>query len=344
MNKKGKFIFAIFLLLFTSFSAFAQSVEDAEEIDESVEKENILDESPSLKDAKTLDAKKQRDSYPATFETDLTIMAVYPWGAVLEVGETLDVALLRFKNPLTHSNSLKFRGAVKITPITLEADFKSTLTPISFLQFFVGSGLGSGWSFGRYHGFAMNIDRGDGISKKVAINMKDFFFNIRFGATFQFDLGALIDNKWAHLVFLSDQGFKYFGAVNMTMYDSWIYAEDYGENRNSWLYTARYVLGYQMPLPLSFIGIQIETEKKLYKIPENKADWGDDLMYAYITPIIAFKATKYLNILIATQFFTRKNYIYDVNTFYEHNRVQSGKNHYLEFYRMAISCEFTFKH
>jgi len=291
------------------------------------------------------DAKKQeRQTHPATFETDLTLMPVYPWGFVLEVGETLTVPILRFNNPLTHTNALKFRGGIKVTPVTLEADFKTTLTPIAFLQFFFGAGIGSGWSFSRFHGFAKNVDDGTGKSKKIPINMKDFFFNTRFGMTFQFDLGAVIDHPWAHVVFLSDQGFKYFGAANMTNRDSWVYSEDYGESRNSWLYTSRYVIGYQMPIPLSFVGLQVELEKKLYNDPPNKQMWGDDLMYAYITPIIAFTATDYLNIIIATQLFTRKNYEKSVDTFYENNSVKQGAPLYVEFYRLAISCSFTFKH
>lgn len=288
--------------------------------------------------------KPERRSFSANLETDLTLTALYPWGGVLEAGETIDVALLRFTSPLTSMNGLKFRGSIKVTPITLEADFKTTFTPIAFLQFFGGAGIGSGWSFSKFHGFAKNVDDGTGKSRIIPINMKDFFFSTRFGMTLQFDLGAILKNDWTHVLFLSDQGFKYFGAGNMTSRDSWVYAQDYGESRNSWIYASRYILGYQMPIPLSFVGLQVELEKKLYTDPPNKQQWGDDLMYAYITPIIAFTATRYLNIVVATQFFTRKNYEHSVDTFYENNFVKRSVPQYIEFYRLAISCVFTFKH
>ena len=317
------------LFIITSFHAFSQ-----EEANESKH-----EQTPQLGIPKV-----EKNSYPSTFQTDLTLMALYPWGFVIDLGETLEVPLLRFSNPLTHSNSLKFRAGINFTPVTLEADFKATFTPIAFLQFYAGSGIGTGWSFSKFHGFSKNVDDGSGKSKKIAVNGKDFFFNTRFGTKLQFDLGALLHNKWSHVVLLMDQGFKYFGAANMTSHDSWVYRNDYGENRNSWIYTASYTIGYLMPIPLRFIGILIETEKKLYRDPSNKNNWGDQYMYAYITPIMIFEATEYLNIAISPQFFTRKNYIHPMDTFYEKNTVNEKKTHYIEFYRIAISCVFSFKH
>ncbi|MGP1437748.1 MAG: hypothetical protein ACTTKH_01605 [Treponema sp.] len=323
-------------LIFISFNAFSQeSDEDVPNNIQKIEETNLNEEQTKIKEIKT---------HPATFETDLSLMLLYPWGFVFDLSETLEVPLLRFNNPLTHSNSLKLKAGINLTPITIEADFKATFTPIAFLQLYAGSGIGTGWSFSKFHGFAKNIDDGTGKSKKIPINGKDFFFNTKFGARLQFDLGVLFKHKWSHVVLLMEQGFKYFGAANMTSHDSWVYKEDYGESRNSWLYTASYTIGYVMPIFLRFVGLQIETEKKLYTDPSNKEDWGDQYMYAYITPIIAFEATKYLTIAISPQFFTRKNYIYSVDNFYEKNKVDDSKPHYIEFYRIAIACMFNFKH
>jgi|GEM_PF-292676 len=347
-----KILLALFLIA-TMFPLFSQEdvgIEEAETKENAI-MENTNEVNPLTpkvesdeKDNEVQTKKEERATYPTNFATDLTLMALYPWGFVLEIGETCEVPILRFSNSLTHNNSLKFRAALKLTPVTFESDFKATFTPIAFLQFFGGAGMGTGWSFSRFHGFAKNVDDGEGKSKKIPINGKDFFFNVRFGVTFQFDLGALIDNKWAHVVFVTDQGFKYFGAANMTSKDSWVYTDDYGENRNSWLYTAKYLIGYQMPISLAFIGVQIESEKKLYTDPPNKEAWGDNYIYSYVTPIIAFKATEYLNILIAPQFFTRKNYFWSNDTFYEKNFLDKKAPKYLEFYRIAISANFTFKH
>jgi len=324
----------IIFFIVISFNIFSQEV-----IEESKQEET----SQTVAKEKDI-VKKEPKTYPSTFQTDLSLMALYPWGFVVDLSETLEVPILQFNNPLTHSNSLKFRAGINLTPVTLEADFKATFTPIAFLQFFAGSGIGTGWSFSRFNGFAKNIDDGTGKSKKVPINGKDFFFNMRFGTRLQFDLGEVLHNKWSHVVLVVEQGFKYFGAANMTSHDSWVYKEDYGESRNSWIYTATYIIGYQMPIVLSFIGLQIETEKKLYTDPSNKNSWGDQYMYAYITPIVAFEATKYLSIIISPQFFTRKNYTLPVDTFYEKNTVDSKKPQYVEFYRIAIGCMFNFKH
>lgn len=330
-----KLLIAIFFIII-SFNVFSQ-----ENFNEEKEKVRISESDVQKIEKEPI---KQGKTYPASFQTDLSLMALYPWGFVFDLSESLEVPILRFNNPLTHSNSLKFKAGVNLTPVTLEADFKATFTPIAFFQVFAGSGIGTGWSFSRFHGFAKNIDDGSGKSKKIAINGKDFFFNTRFGTRLQFDLGEVIHNKWSHVVFVMEQGFKYFGAANMTSHDSWVYKEDYGETRNSWLYVASYTIGYQFPSIVSFVGIMIETEKKLYTDPNNKTDWGDQYMYAYITPILAFEATKYLNIVISPQFFTRKNYIHPVDTFYEKNDVDAKKPQYVEFYRIAIACVFSFKH
>lgn len=340
-----KILIFIFLIII-SFNIFSQEALDSTDQIKAIEKsEEITNTSQILESKKEKNVtSKEQKTYPATFQTDLSLMALYPWGFVIDLGETLEVPLLRFNNPLTHSNSLKLRLGANLTPVTFEMDFKATFTPIAFLQFYAGSGIGTGWSFSRFHGFAKNIDDGLGNSKKIAINGKDFFFNLRFGGRLQFDLGAVLNNKWSHIVFVMEQGAKYFGAANMTSYDSWVYKEDYGESRNSWIYTANYIIGYQFPAIVSFIGLQIETEKKLYTEPSNKNDWGDQYMYAYITPILAFEATKYLNIVISPQFFTRKNYTKSVDTFYEKNTVNTKKPQYVEFYRIAIACLFNFKH
>ena len=321
MQKK---LLIIFFLIITSFNVFSQELTDTK-----IEEKEI---------------KKDRKTYPATLKTDLSLMALYPWGFVIDLGETLEAHLLRFNNPLTHSNGVNFRLGINLTPVSLESDFKVTFTPIAFFQFYAGSGIGTGWSFSHFHGFAKNIDDGNGMSKKIAINGKDFFFNFRLGTRFQFDLEAILHNKWSHVILVTEQGIKYFGASNMTSYDSWVYKEDYGESRNSHVYTASYIIGYQFPAIVSFIGLQIETEKKLYTEPANKSSWGDQYMYAYITPILVFEATKYLNIIISPQFFTRKNYTKPIETFYEKNTVNPKKPHYVEFYRIAIGCIFNFKH
>lgn len=327
----------VIIFIFASFNVFSQEEGSEKKEDEVKVPQNTVQKT----EKKTL---KEPTTYSASFQTDLSLMALYPWGFVIDLSETLEVPLLRFNNPLTHSNSLKFKAGINLTPVTLEADFKATFTPIAFFQVYAGSGVGTGWSFSRFHGFAKNIDDGSGKSKKIAINGKDFFFNMRFGGRLQFDLGAALHDKWTHVILFMEQGFKYFGAANMTSHDSWVYKEDYGESRNSWLYTASYTIGYLMPTPLRFIGLQIETEKKLYQDPSNKASWGDQYMYAYITPIIIFEATKYLNIAITPQFFTRKNYTKSVDTFYEKNTVNEKRPQYLEFYRIAIACVFTFQH
>ena len=332
-NLKIKALVFIFLIII-SFSAFSQDVSEEK-------KEKKIDNTQTIGLEKDLPKIK---TYTASFQTDLSLMALYPWGFVIDLGETLEIPILRFDNPLTHFNSLNFRAGANLTPVSFEMDFKATFTPIAFFQLYAGSGIGTGWSFGRFHGFAKNVDDGNGKSKKIAINGKDFFFNTRFGTRLQFDLEAIFHNKWSHVVFVMEQGFKYFGAANMTSHDSWVYKEDYGESRNSWLYTANYTIGYRFPSVVNFIGLQIETEKKLYTEPSNKTNWGDQYMYAYITPILAFQATDYLNIIISPQFFTRKNYTKPVDTFYENNTVDKKKPHYVEFYRIAIGCMFNFRH
>lgn len=317
MKKKLSICFYIF----TALSFFAQ-------------------EAASIKD----NSEKQADKNAVKFTTKISVTAVYPWAGLLEIAEEVKVPVLNLDNPLTKDNNLTTKFALILTPVTLESDFSVSFTPVAFLKFYAGGGIGSGWKLNKFHGFSKNINNGN-LSEKEDIKFKDFFFSNKFGGVFQFDLGAVIDNKWAHVVTLVDQGVSYMGSANMTPAESWFYRDDDGENRNGWTYKAAYVLGYQMPIPMDLIGIQIETEKKLYK-NEKKHLWGDNLMKITLTPLMDFKVTEYFHILLFAQWHTVKNYIYangERNSFYELNTINSGKKQNLKFKRAGFTLNFSIK-
>lgn len=290
----------------------------------------------------TDEAKKQEEK--TKFTTNISFTAVYPWAGVITVEEAVKIPVLNFDNPLMRSNNLSFKLSVSISPVTLESDFNVSLTPIAFFKLYAGGGIGSGWQLKNFHGFSKNINDG-GLSKKEDFKFKEFFFSTKFGGIFQFDLGAVVKNDWAHVVVLAEHGVSYRGAANTTDSVSWTYRDDSGENRNSWKYKASYILGYQMPIPMDLIGVQLETEKKLYK-NKNKHLWGDDMMKITFTPIMDFKITEYFHILLFAQWHTVKNYIYangKRNSFYELNTINPAKRKNFKFKRAGFTLNFSLK-
>lgn len=296
-------------------------------------------------DKETAIPEKKADISPVKFSTDISFTAVYPWAALITIEEAVKIPVLNFDNPLTSRNNLTMKFGLTLSPVTLESEFNVIFTPVAFLELYAGGGIGSGWQLKNFHGFSKNINDG-GLSKKEDIKFKDFFFTTKFGGVFQFDIGVFTNSDWAHVVTRIEQSAAYMGAANMTEMDSWTYLDDDGENRNSWTYKASYFLGYQMPIPMQLIGIQVETGKKLYSKPENKHLWGDDMINVTLTPLISFKVTDYFNINLFAQWHTVKNYIYadgSKKSFYERNTINPDKKQDFKFKRAGFSLSFSIK-
>jgi len=272
------------------------------------------------------------------YTTHINLAIAWPMEGKLNVSESFKVPALNFNNALMRGNNVTFKLGADITPITLEGKFDITWTPIAFLELYGGASIGSGWTLKQWHGLSFNTEE-NGKTAIVPINFKKAFYTANLGGALQFDLGAVIPSDWTHIVFRIDEYFMYKGVSATGPYDSWIFQNDAGENRNGWTYYGTYVLGYQMPLPVNLIAFRVETEKTFFKLPSgiDKAAWGENRYTVTFTPIVSFKAAEALTIMLLAQWKTVHNYsASDLELFYQNRKIDKNKADKIIFKRVGI--------
>ncbi len=284
------------------------------------------------------------------YSTNIDAAFAFPLEAIGTVTEVFKVPAMRFDSPLMRDNNITFTIGAALSPVTLEGILSVIWTPVAFLELYTNANVGSGWSLKNnppMHGLSLNKDNH---SKSLIepVNFTRTFYSVQFGGAFQFDLGALIRHKWAHLVLRIDQFGTYKGVTRTDNLTSWVWKNDAGENRNGLRYNGEYVLGYKMPIDMNFIGMRVETEKTFFTVPDglDKSDWGEDRMKVVFGPLVSFKLTKDLSLLLLAQWQTRHPYssAYDEETFYQKKLVNKNEAETVVFKRVALTLTYTIKH
>jgi len=299
----------------------------------------------------SLFAQEQEDKEEAQtgvkYTTRITTVLTWPWGAQVGVTEVFKIPVLNFDNPLTRGNNITFKLGAELTPITLEGKFDIVWTPIAFLELYGGGGIGSGWSIKKLHGLSLNTFNVFGKTIKQPVNFTKAFYTAHVGGALQFDLGAIIPTDWTHIVFRIDQYFRYRALTGTNPYSSWTFQNDAGRNRNGLTYYGTYLLGYQMPLPLNLIALNVETAKKFFKVPANsrKSDWGEDRYNVAFGPIMSFKAHDVFTILLFAQWETSHVYISNDETlFYQKRLIDTSKMDKVIFKRVGVIFDIVIPH
>lgn len=278
------------------------------------------------------------------YTTHITTAFTYPWGVQLNVTEAFKVPFLNFNNPFMRGNNVTFKLGAELTPITLEGKFDVVWTPLAFLELYGGASIGSGWSLKHLHGLAINMNK-SGKSEAVPVNFKQAFYTANFGGALQFDLGAIIPGDWTHIVFRIDQYAFYRGITGANALDSWIFQADEGKNRNGFIYCGTYLLGYQMPIPLNLIALRVETQKTFYKVLDGrkKSDWGEDRYSVVFGPVLSFKVTDSLTILLIAQLKTVHQYQSSgrISQFYQTRYIDKSKADKIAFKRVGVIFNMT---
>ncbi|MEL3906450.1 MAG: hypothetical protein P1P65_05415 [Treponema sp.] len=286
-----------------------------------------------------------KESDKVRYAAHITAAVTFPLGAQLNVSEVIKVPVMNFNTALTRGNNIAFKIGAELTPITLEGKFDIIWTPIAFLELYAGAGIGSGWTIKKLHGLSVTTADASGRTVKTPVNFKRPFYSVNFGGAFQFDLGALIPTPWTHVVFRIDQYALYRGLAGVDRYASWIYKNDAGMNRNGFTYCGTYLIGYQMPLPLSLIALRVETEKTFYAVPSglDKRDWGEDQYYVAFGPVLNFTAAKILNIMLVAQWETLLSYK-EADRFYQNQKIDRNKKPLIGFKRVGVIFDIKIPH
>jgi hypothetical protein len=153
-------------------------------------------------------------------------------------------SFLKFNNPLTKNNNIKFSLHGQLSPITINGGFSLTLTPVSFLTFQAGFLIGAGWNI-------PNFAAGLGINNKGII-IRDNVFGPQvqtwFSSTFQFDLSVVLPKRyqrWTHIVMLLTPMIKYQALLTIPENQPYMYQECPGEKMNGWKFLGEFLLAYR---------------------------------------------------------------------------------------------------
>jgi hypothetical protein len=267
---------------------------------------------------------------------------------------------LRGDHFLTKDNNVRAALGLELSPVSLYGLADLVWTPAAFFELSAGTKLGSGWNielFGEpVYGIGINRPKkpaGAGFPASPAAAEMDgapfdgLHWNLHGGGALQFDLAALFPGDWHHVVFRGYHELNYRGYSRAAVGDSWVFANDDGENRNGFNWYGNFLLGYRMPIFLNTVGILTEMDKYLYGI-SNEADWGGDLIRWTFSGIFGFTVTKRISAVLMAQCRTRRNYRdgdrkNGRDYFYQSRTLDKGNPLRLEFYRVAAVMNFSIK-
>jgi len=151
--------------------------------------------------------------------------------------------------------SVDLTAGLELSPLSIRPLIKAEFTPVPFLVFGAGGTIGTGWNPLGYNGMSIYNDVKH--EYEALSPFKNYYYDFWASATFQFDLGAVIEGDWNHLVMLASYQWIYKAITGVDDGDIWEWQVIPGE-ANGWQYYVTAVLGYKMPLVLDMIGFMAE--------------------------------------------------------------------------------------
>jgi hypothetical protein len=251
----------------------------------------------------------------------------------------IKVPFLEGSGALTSGNNVTFSFTGALTPVSTRLEARANLTPIAFLDFFGGAMIGTGWDIGLFNGMGLNAD---GTGNPESASFQGVVTESWVGATFQFDLAALVPGDWTHVVALLSPRLQYAWFSEAERAEAWMWEADDGENFNGFKFYNTYFLGYQMPLALDMVGFLAETEQNLGYVKDLDADegtdWGSDYLQITVSPVFSFTLSESGSLAVLFQF--RRERMYDESDdsiFANYYKNRNAVGTYWDFYRIAFS-------
>ncbi|MDA3852117.1 MAG: hypothetical protein PF447_12745, partial [Spirochaetaceae bacterium] len=214
---------------------------------------------------------------------------------------------------LTKDNNVEAQFITSLSPISFNVETHFIMTPLAFLKLDLGGHMGSGWSFGSLVGLGLNENE-NGIPDN-----HPFPGLVLMGwmqGTLQFDTAVFWPGDWHHIQFSSSHSINYQHYTAAGFGEAWVYRADDGQNFNGLFYQSNYILGYQMPMKLDFLGFMVESScnvgpnRELSTIDGN--GWGSDFLEIRLGPIAHYSMDNRNKILFLLQFKNAPQY--DDNT------------------------------
>ncbi len=267
----------------------------------------------------------------------------------LKFTQSFRFPLLTGESLLTKNNNLLINLSGDISPVSVNGNAAFIFTPVAFLQFVAGGGAGTGWNIPIADGMRINEPGRNpdgtlnGASTLVGDSFDGVVWRVHGGTVFQFDFAAAKPGDWNHVVFRTSHKMQYQALTSAGSHDSWVWENREGESRNGWVYSGEYLLGYQMPVRFSFIGIVVLQEKNLYTTP-GRLYWGDDISRWTLGLIGVYSLSPTLSLSAMVQARTIRRF--EGNTgdydFYQLRNIDRDNPRTIGFYRAGLILEKKF--
>ncbi|MBP3709039.1 MAG: hypothetical protein J6I73_01310 [Treponema sp.] len=248
-------------------------------------------------------------------------------------------------HPLVKGNTLVFEYALELTPISIMPKFKLSFTPIAFLVFSAGVNTGTGWPFPAIsvQGMAKLVDTSASSGWDAYENLtpfKQFYIDTYVSGTFQFDVGALWPGDWHHIVMLATYKTGYIALTGMHDREVWKW-QGGGNKTNGWQYEANFVLGYQMPIVLSMVGLNIELAGHYSSTDYTNAAYKGNFMTVNIAPLARFKFNEHHMLTTLAYFANRRSFAEGHTSSHQETELTyAGSEWY--FRRIVLSYTYSF--
>lgn len=283
--------------------------------------QGVLDEDDSL-----LDKRSEESASPHSFSI-LTDFAYYPYsdmvsgsgerfapitgpsdGVLFGVTGSYEYTIpLPGKNFLTKDNNLKLGAECQVSPATFKPEIFASWTPVAFFVVNTSFTLGTGWEVLGSQGLASyNVSSGKYDNLTPFAN---WYYEFSFGGTFQFDAEALWPGDWHHIVFMANYNFCFGGLSGQENGHPWCWAAEY-HKVNGPFYYASLVLGYQMPLKLSMVGVQAEFTGYYSdsQFDSKYKDFDGNFCNMTLSPLLLFSFTKKDSLFVLFTFERRRGF------------------------------------
>lgn len=163
--------------------------------------------------------------------------------------------------------SVDLIGSLEFSPVNLMPALEIGFTPVPFLVFGAGASIGSGWNVLGFEGLT-KYDFATADYENLT-PFAHYYYNLWASGTFQFDLGAILDGEWLHVVMSATYKVYYEGLTGVDDGEIWQWKET-DKMANGLQYNFTGVLGYRMPMAWSMVGILVDIYGHF-----DKDDYGD---------------------------------------------------------------------
>ena len=224
------------------------------------------------------------------------------------------------KHFLLKDSNVRIKTAFELCPVTVRPLVSVSFTPLPFFVFSTGASIGTGWSALGFKGLC-KLDENSisyGENRKISKNsieyenltpFGNYYYDFWFSGLFQFDTGAIFPGDWTHAVMQASYTVSYVGVTGVDDGKIWLW-QLVRNNCNGWRYTANFVLGYQMPLPLSMIAVNTNVYALF-----NSDDYGiysssynGDFTNVTISPMLKFDFSKKDSLFVLFEFKKRRSF------------------------------------